>query len=107
MERCKLEIKRAYDTLIQMGERPTRPIRCNLYWKTVLFGGEQFYQDTGEDEKLFYYGTAEPRRAPHPTETDVILSHWVAKKCDSMKDYNDGRIFATLSNEFLSIIQEK
>lgn len=42
MERFKLEAKRAYDTLIQMGGRPTRPIRCNLNWKTVLFGEEKF-----------------------------------------------------------------
>lgn len=43
MERYKLEANRAYDALIQMSERSTRSIRCNLYWKNVLFGGEQFY----------------------------------------------------------------
>ncbi len=80
MERYKLEANRAYDTLTQMGGRPTRPIRCNLHWKTVLFGGEQFYQETEEDEELFYYGTDKPRRAPHPTEASVIVSHWVAEK---------------------------
>ncbi len=80
MERYKLEANRAYDALIQMGGRPTRPIRCNLHWKSVLFGGEQFYQDTEEDEELFYYRTAKPRRAPHPTEAGVIVSHWVAEK---------------------------
>ena len=80
IERSKLETKQVYDTLIQMGGIPTRPIRCNVHWKTVLFGGEQFYQDTEEDEELFYYGTAKPRRAPHPTEDSVIVSHWVAEK---------------------------
>ena len=80
MERFKLEAKQAYDTLIQMGGRPTRPIRCNLNWKTVLFGGEKFYQETEEDEELFYYGTDKPRRAAHPTEASVIVSHWVAEK---------------------------
>ena len=80
LERYKLEAKQAYDTLTQMGGRPTRPIRYNLHWKTVLFGGEQFYQETEEDEELFYYGTAKPRRAPHPTEVSVIVSHWVAEK---------------------------
>ena len=80
MERYKLEANRAYDTLIQMGGRPTRPIRCNLHWKTVVFGGEQFYQETEEDEELFYYGTDKPRRAPRPTEASVIVSHWVAEK---------------------------
>lgn len=80
IERCKFEAKQVYDTLIQMGGRPTRPIRCNLHWKTVLFGGEQFYQDTEEDEELFYYDTAKPRRAPHPTEAGVIVSHWAAEK---------------------------
>ena len=80
MQRYKLEANRAYNTLTQMGGRPTRPIRCNLHWKTVLFGGEQFYQETEENEELFYYGTARPRRAPHPTEASVIVSHWVAEK---------------------------
>ena len=63
-----------------MGGRPTRPIRCNLHWKTVPFSGEQFYQDTEEDEELFYYGAAKPRRALHPSETGVIVSHWAAEK---------------------------
>ena len=80
LERFKLEAKQAYDTLIQMGGRPTRPIRCNLNWKTVLFGGEKFYKETEEDEELFYYGTDKPRRAAHPTEASVIVSHWVAEK---------------------------
>ena len=80
MQWYKLEANRAYNTLTQMGGRPTRPIRCNLHWKTVLFGGEQFYQETEENEELFYYGTARPRRAPHPTEASVIVSHWVAEK---------------------------
>ena len=80
MQRYKLEANRAYNTLTQMGGRPTRPIRCNLHCKTVLFGGEQFYQETEENEELFYSGTARPRRAPHPTEASVIVSHWVAEK---------------------------
>ena len=80
MQRYKLEANRAYNTLTQMGGRPTRPIRCNLHCMTVLFGGEQFYQETEENEELFYYGTARPRRAPHPTEASVIVSHWVAEK---------------------------
>ena len=80
IERCKLEAKQVHDTLIQMGGRPTRPIRCNLHWKSVLSGGEQFYQDTEEDEQLFYYGTIKPRRAAHPTEASVIVSHWAAEK---------------------------
>ena len=80
MERYKVEANRAYDTLTRMGGRPTRPIRCNLHWKTVLSGGELFYQETKEDEELFYYGTAKPRRAPRPKEASVIVSHWVAEK---------------------------
>ena len=80
MKRYKLEANRAYDTLTQMGGRPTRPIRCNLHWKTVVFGGEQFYQEIEEDEELFYYGIDKPRRAPRPTEANVIVSHWVTEK---------------------------
>ena len=49
IEWCNLEAKQVYDTLIQIGGRPTSPIRCNLYWKIVLFGREQFYQETEED----------------------------------------------------------
>ena len=75
MERYKLEANRAYNTLTQMGGRPTRPIQCNLHWKTVFFGGEQFYQETEEDEELFYYGTDKPCYAPHPTEAIVVVLH--------------------------------
>lgn len=80
IERCKLEAKQVYDILIQMGERSTRSIRCNFHWKTVLFGEEQFYQDTEKNEKLFYYGIIKPRRALHLMKADVIVSHWAAKK---------------------------
>ena len=80
IERCKPEAKQVYDTLIQMGGRPTRPIRWNLHWKTVLFSGEQFYQETKEEEELFYEGTTKPRPAAHPTEIGVIVSHWAAEK---------------------------
>lgn len=63
-----------------MGGRPTRPIRCNLHWKTVLFDGEQFYQDIREEEELFYNGIVKPRRAPHLIEVGVIVSYWAAEK---------------------------
>ena len=75
IERYQLAAKEAYDTLTQIGGRPTRPIRTKLHWKIVLDNGEQFYQDTKKDEKLFYYDLAKPRRAPHPTEDGVIVSH--------------------------------
>ena len=78
-ERCKLEAKRAYDTLIQMGGRPTRPFRYNLHWKTVLFEGEQWYKDA-EDEPLFYYGTDKPSRGLSSTEASSLAWQWAAEK---------------------------
>lgn len=80
-EGCKLEANRAYDALIQMGGRPTRPIRCDVHWKTVFYGEEQFYKNTEDNSKeLFYYGTSKPSRSPYATEAGVILAHWVAEK---------------------------
>ena len=107
MEQCKLEANRAYDALIQMGGRQTHLIQCNLHCKTVLFGGEQFYQDTEEDEELFYYGTAEPRHAPHPMEVGVIVSHWVAERMQFVEELQGWQDFATLNNMFASIIQKR
>ena len=79
IERCKIEAKRAYDTLIQMGGRPTRPFRYNLHWKTVLFEGEQWYKDA-EDEPLFYYGTDKPSRGLSSTEASSLAWQWAAEK---------------------------
>ena len=79
IERSKLEAKRAYDTLIQMGGRPTRPFRYNLHWKTVLFEGEQWYKDA-EDEPLFYYGTDKPSRGLSSTKTSSLAWQWAAEK---------------------------
>ena len=79
LDRYKLEAKQAYDALTQMGGRPTRPVRSNLHWKTVLFGGEQWYQDA-EDEPLFYYGTAKPSRGLSSTEASSLAWQWAAEK---------------------------
>ena len=79
LERYKLEAKQAYDALTQMGGRPTRPVRSNIHWKTVLYGGEQWYQDA-EDEPLFYYGTAKPSRGLSSTEASSLAWQWAAEK---------------------------
>ena len=71
IQRCKPDAKRAYDTLIQIGGRPTRPFRYNLHWKTVLFEEEQWYKDA-EDEPLFYYDTDKPSRGLSSTEASSL-----------------------------------
>ena len=79
IERSKIEAKRAYNTLIQMGGRPTCSFRYNLHWKTVLFEGEQWYKDA-EDEPLFYYGTDKPSRGLSSTEASSLAWQWAAEK---------------------------
>ena len=79
IERCKVEAKQVYDTLIQMGGRPTCPVRSNIHSKTVLFGGEQWYQDA-EYEPLFYYGAAKPSRGLDSTEASSLAWQWAAEK---------------------------
>ena len=78
LERYKLESKQAYDTLIQMGGRPTRPIRPTPPWKKVLVGGELCYRYAEQVETLFYdiwYGY-EPGPNTSLTEADFIMGHW-------------------------------
>ncbi len=78
LERYKLEAKQAYDTLIQMGGRPTRPIRPTPSWKKVLVGGELCYRYAEQVETLFYdiwYGY-EPSPNISLTEADFIAGHW-------------------------------
>ena len=58
---------------------PPIPVRSNLHWKTVLYGGEQWYQDA-EDEPLFYYGTAKPSRGLSSTEASSLAWQWAAEK---------------------------
>ncbi|MCJ1467472.1 hypothetical protein MMC07_006097 [Pseudocyphellaria aurata] len=85
IERCKVEAKQVFDTLIQMGGRPTRPFRYNLLWKAVLFEGEQWYKDA-EDEPLFYYGTDKPSRGLSPTEACSLAWQWAAEKSRHMEE---------------------
>lgn len=104
IERCKLEAKRAYDTLIQMGGRPTRPIRPTPPWKKVLVGGELCYRYAEQVETLFY-DCSKPGSNTSLTEADFITGYWVKEKFDSWKNYDGGRIFLILSNGNVSIIQ--
>ncbi|KAL8795805.1 MAG: hypothetical protein Q9182_007479 [Xanthomendoza sp. 2 TL-2023] len=50
----KIEAKEAVDALIQLGGRPTGPIRSNPRWKTNFFEGELCYEDVEKDETIFY-----------------------------------------------------
>ncbi len=86
VERSKFRAKEAYDTLIQMGGRPTRSIQFNPRWKTVLFGGEHCYEKVEQDETLFYYRTAKPsRRGRSWTEAGFISGQWGAE-CEQFEE---------------------
>jgi len=76
LEQNKIEAKEAYDTLVQMGGRPTRPIRFNPRWKKVLVDGELWYKDFEEIEVLFYDDYSKPQRGLSLTEADFIAGHW-------------------------------
>lgn len=78
LERFKLEAKQAYDTLIQIGGRPTRPIRLTPPWTKVLVGGEIWYRYAEQYEELFYDGWYgyEPGPNNSLTEADFIRGHW-------------------------------
>lgn len=78
LERYKFEAKQACDTLIQMGGRPTRPIRPTPPWTTVLVGGELWYRYAEQYEELFYDGYYGYKPDPNNslTEADFVLGHW-------------------------------
>ncbi len=81
LEQNKIEAKEAYDTLVHMGGRPTRPIRFNPRWKKVLVDGELWYKDFEEIEVLFYdsFGS-QPQRGLRSTEADFVAGHWGAER---------------------------
>ena len=79
LKRLEVEANRAYDTLIKMDGRPTRPIRPIPPWKKVLVNGELYYRCAEQDPILFYSGS-EPGRNTYLTEADLIMGHWVAEK---------------------------
>ena len=82
LERYRFEAKRAYDTLIQMGGRPTRPIRQTPLWTKVLVGAELWYRYAEQYEELFYdswYGyTPGPNNSL--TEAGFIRGHWFQER---------------------------
>lgn len=80
-ESNKFGAKKAHDTLIQMGGRPTRPIRYNPRWKTVLLGGDLLHEDAEKIEVLFYEGSDARGSGPsrHWTEAGFIAAHWGAE----------------------------
>ena len=82
LERYKLEAKQAYDTLIQMGGRPTRPIRPTPPWTKVPVGGEIWYRYTEQYEELFYDSWYGYKPGPNNslTEADFIGGHWFQER---------------------------
>ena len=82
LERYKLEAKQAYDTLIKMGGRPTRPIRSTPPWTKVLVGGEIWYRYAEQYEELFYDSWYGYKPGPNNslTEADFIGGHWFQER---------------------------
>ena len=79
--------KEAYDTLIQMGGRPTRPIRPVPPWKKVLIQGDLCYRYAEEIEVLFYstrHGNSPGLRSTL-TEAGYIEVHWGAE-CSQFRE---------------------
>ncbi len=78
LERYKVEAKQAYDTLIKMGGRPTRPIRSTPPWTKVPVGGEIWYRYAEQYEEIFYDGWYGYKPGPNNslTEADFIRGHW-------------------------------
>ncbi len=80
-EQSKIGAEEDYDTLIQMGGRPTGPIRPTPPWKKVLVGGELCYRYAEQDETLFYstwYGS-KPDCNTNLTEAGFIAGHWASE----------------------------
>lgn len=80
-ESNKFLAKEAYDTLIQIGGRSTRPIRPVPPWKKVLIQGDLCYRYAEEIEVLFYstwYGNSRGLDSGL-TEADYIVAHWGAE----------------------------
>ncbi|KAL9024567.1 MAG: hypothetical protein Q9196_006425 [Gyalolechia fulgens] len=78
--RAEAAAKEAYETLIRMGGRPTRPIRSNPRWKTVHVDGDLVYQDAEEVEPLFYeVSPSDAGPGSSWTEAEFIAAHWGAE----------------------------
>lgn len=80
-EENKIEAREAYDTLIQLGGRPTGPIRPIPPWERYLDLGDMAYRFTEEYETLFHnswHGNS-PGCNPSLTEVGLIAMHWGAQ----------------------------
>ncbi|KAL8869032.1 MAG: hypothetical protein Q9174_004579, partial [Haloplaca sp. 1 TL-2023] len=93
--RVEAAAKEAYNTLIQMGGRPTRSIRFNPRWKTVLLDGDLVYQDAEEVEALFL-----DLRSSGPgsswTEAEFIAAHWGAECRQFREEFQRWRDFCDI-----------
>lgn len=78
----KIAAEEAYDTLIQMGGRPTGPIRPTMPWKKVLVDGELCYRYAEHPETLFHstwHGNRKRDLNTSWTEAEFIAGHWGAE----------------------------
>lgn len=67
-ERDKFNAKQAYDTLIQMGGKPTHRLRSQPIWKTTLVNGFLYWRDEELEEDRC------------ELEDNYIGSHWAHER---------------------------
>ncbi|KAL8770163.1 MAG: hypothetical protein Q9209_004005 [Squamulea sp. 1 TL-2023] len=79
-ERNKSHAIDLYNTLIQRGGRPTRPIRFNPRCKTVMLLGDLHYVDAQPPDVLFYERGATPGVGGHLTKAEFVAAHWGAER---------------------------
>ena len=78
----KIAAEEAYDTLIQMGGRPTGPIRPTMPWKKVVVDGELCYRYAEHHETLFHstwHGNRKRDLNTSWTEAEFVAGHWFAE----------------------------
>ena len=96
-EKNKNWAEEAYNTLIEMGGRPTRQIRPVPPWIKVYLGGEHCYRDANPIERIFYDPRWSFTQGPQHslTEAEYIQYHWIeeSERCEEelrrWQDFHD------------------
>lgn len=96
----EVDAYKAHDRLIELGGRPTRPVRPKPIWETTLVDGKLFFtdSDTGEEkcheEKLysFYYWDTENSKFGRE------LARWQDFRKSQHKAHKSSRIKGTVSH---------
>ncbi|KAI4092454.1 MAG: hypothetical protein LQ339_007935 [Xanthoria mediterranea] len=95
-ELLEIEAKEAYDTLKQLGGRPTGPIRSNPRWKTVVVNGELTYRHAEEEETIFhdqYFTPCPTYQYSGLTEAHFFTIHWGQEKGRCQEELRRWQLF--------------